>query len=64
MLADALHPQGVHPRQLPAPQDHPHVLRRLRETLHATRKEGKRLWDITPSPPPHTDTPVPFVNGG
>ena len=43
MLADALYPQAVHPRQLPAPQDHPHVVMRLRETLQAMRKEGKRL---------------------
>ena len=34
MLADALHPQGVRPRNLPTPQDHPYVLKRLRETLH------------------------------
>ena len=27
MLADALHHQGVHPRNLPAPQDHPYVLK-------------------------------------
>ena len=59
MLADALHPQGVHARQLPTPQKHPHVLGRLRETLQATQKEGKSLWDITPSPAPHTDTPSP-----
>ena len=37
MLADALHPLGVHPRNLPAPQDHPYVLRRLRETLQETQ---------------------------
>ena len=36
MLADALHPQGVHPRKLPATQDHPYVLKRLWETLQAT----------------------------
>ena len=59
MLADALHPQGVHPRDLPAPQDHLYVLRRLRETLQETRREGRRLWDITPSPAPHTHTPSP-----
>ena len=33
MLADAPHPLGVHPRSLPAPEDHLYVLRRLRETL-------------------------------
>ena len=47
MLADALHPQGVPPRELPAPQDHPYVLRRLQETLQETRREGRRLLDIT-----------------
>ena len=57
MLADALHPQGVQARELPAPQDHPYVLRRLRETLQETRRERRRLWDITPSPAPPTDTP-------
>ena len=57
MLADALHPQGVHP----APEDHPYVLRRLRETLQETRRERRRLWDITPSPTPHTHTPSPPV---
>ena len=59
MLADALHPLGVHPRNLPAPQDHPYVLRRLRETLQETQRDGIRLWDITQSPAPHTDTPSP-----
>ena len=37
MLADALYHQGVHPRNLPAPQDHPYVLRHLRETLQETQ---------------------------
>ena len=59
MMADALHPLGVHPRNLPAPEDHPYVLRRLRETLQETRREGRRVWDITPSPTPHTNTPSP-----
>ena len=59
MLAQALHPQGVHPLLLSAPQDHPHVLRRLQDTLQATQREGKCLWDITLSALPHTDTPAP-----
>ena len=59
MLADALHPLGVHPRNLPAPQDHPYVLRRLRETLREARRDGIRLWDITQSPAPHAHTPSP-----
>ena len=59
MLADALHPRGVHARELPALQDHPCVRRRLQETPQATRREGRRLWDITPSPTPPTDTPTP-----
>ena len=59
MLADALHPLGVCPRNLPAPQDHPYVLRRLRETLQETQRDGIRLWDITQSPAPHTHTPSP-----
>ena len=63
MLADALHPLGVHPRNLPATQDHPYVLRRLRETLQETQRDGIRLWDITQSParthtPPHHPTSV------
>ena len=59
MLADALHPPGVHPRNLPAPQDHPYVPRRLRETLQETQQDGIRLWDIIQSPIPHTHTPSP-----
>ena len=59
MLADALHPLGGHPRNLPAPQYHPYVLRRLRETLQETQRDGIRLWDITESPAPHTHTPSP-----
>ena len=59
MLADAPHALGVHHRNLPAPQDHPCVLRRLRETNQETRHEGRRLWDITPSPTPLTHTPSP-----
>ena len=35
------------------------MLKRLRETLQETRREGRRLWDITPSAPPHIDTPSP-----
>ena len=57
MLADALHPLGVHPRKLPAPQDHSYVLRRLRETLQETQRDGIRLSDLTQSPSPHTHTP-------
>ena len=57
MLADALHPLGVHPRNLPATQDHRYVLRRLRETLQETQRDDIRLWDITQSPAPHTHTP-------
>ena len=57
MLTNVLHPLGVHPRKLPAPQDHPHVLRRLRETLWETQRDGIHLWDITQSPAPHTHTP-------
>ena len=37
MLADALHPKGVHSRNLPAPQEHPYVLRRLRDTPQETQ---------------------------
>ena len=59
MLADALHPLGVHPRNLPAPQDHPYVLRRVLETLQETQQDGIRLWDITESHTPHTHTPSP-----
>ena len=59
MLADALRPLGVHPRNLPAPQDHPYVLRRLRETLQETQRDGIRLWDITQNPAPHKHTPSP-----
>ena len=59
MLANALHPLGFHPRNLPAPQDHPYVLRRLRETLQETQRDGICLWDITQSPAPHTHTPSP-----
>ena len=57
--ADALHPLGVQPRNLPAPQDHPYVLRRLRETLQETQRDGICLWDITQSPAPHAHTPSP-----
>ena len=62
MLADALHPLGVHSRNLPAPQDDPYVLRRLLETLQETLRDGIRLWDITQSPTPHTHTPSPPHN--
>ena len=57
MLADALYPLGGHPRNLPAPQDHPHVLRRLPETLQGTPQDGICLWDITQRPTRHTHTP-------
>ena len=40
-------------------QDHPYVLRRLRETLQETQQDGIRLWDITQSPAPHTHTLSP-----
>ena len=59
MLADAPQPLGVHPRNLPAPQDHPYVLRRLREILQETHRDGIRLWDITQSPAPHKHSPSP-----
>ena len=59
ILADALHPLGVHPRNLPAPQHHPCVLRRLRETLQETLGDGIRLWDSTQSQMPHTHPPSP-----
>ena len=59
MLADALQPLGVQPRNLPTPQDHPYVLRRLRETLQETQRDGIRLWDISQSPAPHKHTPSP-----
>ena len=59
MLADVLHPLGVQPRNLLASQDHRYVLRRLRETLQETQRDGIRLWDITQSPTPRTHTPSP-----
>ena len=58
MPADALYPLGVHPRNVPAPQDHPYVHRRLQETLQETQQDGIRLWDITQRPAPHTHTPT------
>ena len=57
MLADALHPLGVHPSNLPVLQVHPDALRRLRETLQETQRDGIFLWDITQSPTPDTHTP-------
>ena len=57
MLANALYPLEVHPRNLPAPQDHPYVLRRLRETPQETQRDGIRLWNISQSLAPHTHTP-------
>ena len=57
MPTGALHPHGVHPRNLRAAQHQPHVLERLQEALQATQKGGKRLWDITPRPPARIDTP-------
>ena len=57
MLAPAHHPLGVQPRSLPAPQDHPYVLRRLRETLQETQRDSIHLWDIAQSPTPHRKTP-------
>ena len=60
MLAHVLHPLGVHPRNLPAPQDHLYVLRRLWETLQETQRDGIRLCDITQSLTPHTHTPSPL----
>ena len=47
------------PATSPRPKDHPYVLRRLRETLQETQRDGIRLWDITRSPAPHTHTPSP-----
>ena len=58
MLADALHPQKIHPHQLLAPQDRPDVIKRLREAVKATQKGGRCLWDITPRQPQHTDNPL------
>ena len=58
-MADALHPLGALLRNLPAPEDHLYVLRRLQETLQETQRDGIRLWDITRSPTPHTHTPSP-----
>ena len=59
MLADVLQPLGVHPRNLPVPENHPYVLRRRRKTLQETRRDGIRLWDITQIPTPRTHTPSP-----
>ena len=59
MLADALRPLGVHPRNLPVPHDHPYVIKRLRETLQETQPDAIHLWDITQSPTPHMHTPSP-----
>ena len=59
MRADALHPNGVQPGKIHAPKDYQQILRTLGETLQMTRKEGKRLWDITASPPPRTNIPSP-----
>ena len=59
MLADALHPLRVHPRNFHAPQDHPYVIRRLQETLQETQRDGICLWAIIQSPAPHTHTPSP-----
>ena len=59
ILADALHPQGVDLCNLPAPQDHPYVLRQLRETLQETERDSIRLWDITQSSTLHTHTTSP-----
>ena len=54
---------GSPSRELLPPQDHLYVLRRLRQTIPETRREGKRLWDITPSQVPPTDTPLPPRKG-
>ena len=58
MLADALQPLGVHPRNLSAPQDHPYVLRRLRETLQETQRDGIRLLGHHPKPSPAQTHPL------
>ena len=58
MLADALHPLGVHPGNLPAPQDHPYALKRLQETPQETQRDRICLWDITQSPTLHPNTPL------
>ena len=50
-------PLGVHPRNLPARQDHPYVLRRLRDTLRETQRDGLFLCDLSRSPAPHIHTP-------
>ena len=59
MLAEVLHSLGVLRRSLPAPQDHPYVLRRLRETIQETQRDGIRLCNITQSSTPHTHIPSP-----
>ena len=59
MLADALELRGVHLHNLSAPQDHPYVPSRLCETSQAMQRAGRRLWDITRSPPPPRDNPWP-----
>ena len=58
MLAHALHPLGVHPRNLPAPQDHPYVFWRLRETLQETQPDGI-AFETSPKAQPRTHTPPP-----
>ena len=59
MLANALHPLRVNPRNLPAPKDHQYVLTRLRKTPQGTQRDGIRLSDIIQSPTPPTHTPLP-----
>ena len=64
MLANALHPQGVHPGQVPAPQDHPRGLKRLWETRQATQEGRKAPVGHHAKPSPthrHTlaDLPAP-----
>ena len=56
MLADALHPLGVHPRNLPAPQDHPYVLRRLRRPSRK-RSETASACGTSLKAQPRTNTP-------
>ena len=54
MLADALHPQGVQPRNLPAPQDHPYVVKRLRENLQEANEKADACGTSPKPNPAHT----------
>ena len=50
-------PREMTPPNLGAPQDHPYVLRRMQETLQETRREGRGLSDMAPSPTLRTHFP-------